>query len=400
MGTYMIFGKPVSEDSDHFQNMVVDAYHKKHRPLCSCRDPGVAMYIAMLPSGECVVKRMPNSGFQHDKDCDSFEMPSELSGRGALENGAIDDKSGNGETVLKFDFSLSKKKSGKGAPKGDPVENSNAKASESKMSLRALLHYLWEEAGFNRWSPRMEGKRGWCVVKKHLQIAMAHKKAKNEPVANCILIPDAFDATQKQQQVDDRRRFFGSFSGDNSGLKVGICIGEIKQIDVTTNGAKFLIKHMPEVTAFVSAELYKKLNAKFETELAFHNEGEACHLITIFTFVVSLAGNINVESVNLMLVDKNWIPFENVTEFRLLKHLHEQNRYFIKGLRYNLPKSQAIASVLLTDFLPDPKAVFLVSESEEEEQEEYIVKCASESRVPSLVCNMKTSNPYDLLNKA
>ena len=34
------------------------------------------------------------------------------------------------------------------------------KADASKLSLKATLHYLWEEAGFNRWSDRMTGSAG------------------------------------------------------------------------------------------------------------------------------------------------------------------------------------------------------------------------------------------------
>ena len=39
------------------------------------------------------------------------------------------------------------------------------------MSLHALMHFLFERAGFNRWSPAMEGKRNQGVLHKYLMNA-------------------------------------------------------------------------------------------------------------------------------------------------------------------------------------------------------------------------------------
>nr|WP_231711623.1 DUF1173 family protein [Xanthobacter dioxanivorans] len=42
------------------------------------------------------------------------------------------------------------------------------KTDGSRLSLRALLHYLWEQAEFNRWRPAMTGRRNWAVLRKFL----------------------------------------------------------------------------------------------------------------------------------------------------------------------------------------------------------------------------------------
>ena len=72
-----------------------------------------------------------------------------------------------GLTALRFDFALSK-----GASKAIPSVNTEAKNSVKtdgkKLSLRGLLHYLWEQAEFNKWSPGMAGKRNWFVIRKYL----------------------------------------------------------------------------------------------------------------------------------------------------------------------------------------------------------------------------------------
>ena len=53
------------------------------RPLCLCKEPSPAMYIAQV-GDQYIVKRMPLSGGGHDPSCFSYEPPDELSGLGVL----------------------------------------------------------------------------------------------------------------------------------------------------------------------------------------------------------------------------------------------------------------------------------------------------------------------------
>jgi Protein of unknown function (DUF1173) len=61
-----------------------------------------------------------------------------------------------------------------------------------------------------------------------------------------------------------------------------------------------------------------------------------------------------------MNVNSQWIPFENAFEWELLEKLQGQSRRFVKGLRYNLPSSKPLASVVVQDTGDASTALFLV----------------------------------------
>ncbi|MDR8956405.1 hypothetical protein FEP76_04924 [Burkholderia multivorans] len=60
-----------------------------------------------------------------------------------------------------------------------------------------------------------------------------------------------------------------------------------------------------------------------------------------------------------MLVNENWIPFESIDERMLVDNLTNQKRRFVKGLRYNLPSTNPLASVVLSD-TAEPVAMYIL----------------------------------------
>src|SRR3954453_20282121 len=154
---------------------LADAHARRIRPLCLCRQPAAPLYVARV-AGQFIPKRMPGTGPQHDPRCESYEAPPELSGFGDLVGRTIQEDVDAGLTVLRLGFSLSRT-GRRAAPAPGPREADSVKADASKLSLQATLHYLWEEAGFNRWSERMSGKRNWFNIRKPLRQAAENKIA-------------------------------------------------------------------------------------------------------------------------------------------------------------------------------------------------------------------------------
>ncbi|WP_292585970.1 DUF1173 family protein, partial [Mesorhizobium sp.] len=107
MRRFRIADQVIEEAASNLQAVLVDAYQRKIRPLCSCREPGAAMYIARV-GDQYIVKRMPSSGGGHDPSCSSYDPPDELSGLGMLMGSAIQVDPESGLASLKLDFSLSK----------------------------------------------------------------------------------------------------------------------------------------------------------------------------------------------------------------------------------------------------------------------------------------------------
>ena len=354
------FGAHIADrDNPLFDELLEQAYKIKERPRCLCKDSGVEMYIAK--SGDnYILKRLPYSGQNHQPDCDSFEIPAELSGREAVLQKAIAEDEDTGLTSLKLDFSLSKISVNSAASKGEATEKMAVQANPTKLSIRSLLHFLYEDAGLNKWAPKMHGKRSWFIIRKYLLLAAQNKIARKNPLGEFLLIPENFSVDDKTEITSRRRQFLSKLIKKGNKQLMGILIGELKAIESARFGYKMLIKHMPDTPIYLDEAVFKRINKVFSTELAFFHENEAIHLLTICTFTLSATGSPQVDNISFMAVDRNWLPFENIEELELLERLCTKQRSFIKGLRYNLGSDEVIASVLMTDTGDKPTAVYLV----------------------------------------
>ncbi len=120
---------------------------------------------------------MPGTGHLHDPVCETFDPPPELSGLGQVNGQAIVTDEAGG-TMLKLDFPLSVK-GGRAAPVADPGEAaSSAVASPAKLRLLAMLHYLWEAAGLNKWRSTYGRRRSWFIIHRELMAAAAKVSTK------------------------------------------------------------------------------------------------------------------------------------------------------------------------------------------------------------------------------
>lgn len=397
MAQYAI-GEQVLERTDpQFSSALASAYHSKNRPLCLCTSPGIKMYIARSNENNYIIKRMPGSGQTHHPDCDSFEIPAELSGRGEVENKAISEDQETGLTNLKLDFSLSKMTINRSIAKGETTDKIAVKADPTKLSIRSLLHFLYEDAGLNRWTPKMEGKRSWYIVRKYLLEAAQNKLARNHPLTESLLIPEQFQVEHKDEIIARRRQILSKLKKHGSKQPMGILVGEVKAIEDARFGYKLIVKHMPDTPVYMGEDVYKRINKAFAAELAFFQENESIHLLVISTILLSASGSPQVDTISFMLVDRNWLPFESIEELELLERLCSNRRTFIKGLRYNLGASDVIASVLLTDTEDKPTAVYLVPAGVTESYYEELDAVIAHSELDSKTIDINNEDSLNII---
>jgi len=358
MLTYRIAAQTVKSEDPQLAEVLAGIYGTKQRPLCLCREPGVEMYIAKV-AGKFVVKRMPNSGGDHAPACDAFEPPPELSGFGQVMGSAIQVSPDEGLTALKLDFSLTKGAS-RSAPMPSDAETDSVKTDGNKLTLRGTLHYLWEEAGFNRWSPSMQGKRSWFVIRKYLLNAAEDKMTKGASLAEILYMPESFSVEKKdaitQRRLAQMMRIAPSQKGTR---RLMLVIGEVKEIAPSRYGYKIVLKHLPDCHFMMAEDLHKRLLKRFEVELGLGDALEDTHLMMIGTFNVGATGIATLEEVALMSVSENWIPFESTFDKMLIDVMTRENRRFMKGLRYNLHSSRPLACVVASDTQPNPTAMYI-----------------------------------------
>lgn len=388
---YSIFGSIYPENDPALPVVLATIYPQKERPLCLCREPGVPMYIARI-ADLYVIKRMPDSGMSHAPHCDSYEPPPELSGLGDVMGHAIKEDEGSGLTALKLDFALSKT-AGHAPPASSGGESDTVKTDGSKLSLRSVLHYFWDEAGLNKWSPRMAGRRNWFVIHRCLSGAAEGKSTKGMALANSLYVPEPFYVDRKDEISRRRDARFGDLQKQTKGVrKLMILAGEVKEICPARYGHKIVVKQLPDCQFMLPEDVHKRLVKRFEGELALWQAIEGSHLMVIATFGVGLTGVASIEEVSLMITTENWIPFEGIQEKALLDALTEQSRRFVKGLRYNLPLNRPLASVVLTDTQPTPTAMYVIGAEADADHTRAIEELAENSSLDSWIWRVGTES--------
>ncbi|WP_423383567.1 DUF1173 domain-containing protein [Burkholderia sp. LMG 32019] len=355
---FEIDGRTFSGDDPGLQGALARVHRSKIRPLCLCIKPGIPMYVAKV-EGHFLIKRMPDSGASHSADCTSYEPPAQLSGLGEVMGHAIQEDIEDGTTSLRLDFALNKI-GGRAPPAPSNSEQDSIKAETSKLTIRSLLHYLWDEAHLTHWHPAMEGKRSWATVHKYLLRAAQGKFTKGLHLPSSLYVPEPYYVDRKHEIEQRRSALLASAEKSNRpGKKLFIAIGEIKVVEAARYGHKIELKQAPDFFFMMSSDLNKRLKV-FAAEKSLWNAFPEIHLVMIATFSVDSAGVADLEEMALMVTNEQWIPFSNVEEKRLLESLIKGRRRFVKGLRYNLPATRPLASVILNDTEDKHTAVYMV----------------------------------------
>ncbi|MBG0511178.1 DUF1173 domain-containing protein [Agrobacterium sp. MOPV5] len=358
MRKFAIGDHVTEETGPELQEFLAQAYEQRLRPLCMCKDPSVPMYIARVED-QYLIKRMPLSGRDHDPACPSYEPPYELSGLGPLIGNAIQIDA-SGKTDLKLDFSLTKR--GPRAALGASAESSKAgiHSEPQKLSLRAMLHYLWEAGELTEWRSTWKGRRGWGRVRSSLITAASQMSARGGPLIDMLYVPEVFQPEDRGGIAARRAAALKGVQATKSGpRKLMMIVAEVKEFSPAREGQKIIVRHTP-FPLMIEDGAWRRLATRYETEFELWRSSEAFHLIVIATFGISAAGIASVEEIALMVVNDHWLPFEDIHELRLLEKLGHLKRKTVKGLRFNLPRDAPIVSVIMPEQKPAPVAMFIV----------------------------------------
>ena len=358
MRHFLIGDLSVEENSSEFQALLSRAYEQKLRPHCQCKDPPVPMYVARLED-QHLIKRMPLSGRAHDPACPSYEPPYELSGLGPLIGSAIQIDA-SGKAALKLDFSLTKRGPRAASAAATEPSEPGIRSEPRKLSLKAMLHYLWEAGELTEWRSAWAGRRGWGRVRASLINAASQMSARGGALTDMLFVPEVFQPEDKEAIATRRAAALKGVQATGSGpRKLMMIVAEVKEFTPAREGQKIVVRHTP-FPLMIEDGAWRRLAARYETELELWRSSEAFHLIVIATFGISAAGIASVEEVALMVVNDHWLPFEDIHELRLLEKLGHLKRKTVKGLRFNLPRDAPIVSVTLPEQKPAPVAMFIV----------------------------------------
>lgn len=357
---YEIGGQRWDRTMPDFPEAIAKAHAHHLRPRCLCRPSaqGVEMYVARLSDGY-VIKRMPNTGWQHATDCPSYEPPADFSGLGPLVGSAIVENPVTGVTSLRLDFPMTKLPGRHVQPAAGGASSSVA-SSGQKLGLRALLHYLWDQAELTHWKPSFAGRRNWAIVRRHLLQAAENKITHGQPLQASLYIPEVFSVEQRDA-IQTRRQRLWARSAPRHGQPqpLLLIVAELKEIAPTRYGHKAVIKHLPDQAFALDDTLYRRLGRSFDRELSLWSTEPDLHLLMVATIRVDEAGKPCIVEISLMLTTSQWLPVDDGWDRQLVGALVRQGRSFFKGLRYNMQGDQALVCASLVDCGAKPCPLFI-----------------------------------------
>src|SRR5204863_5143840 len=134
-----------------------------------------------------------------------------------------------------------------------------------RMSLRAVMHFLFERAGFNRWYPAMEGKRTQWVMHKHLMDAADGIRTKGVTLSERLYVPEQFHEEQKSEIAERRRRKLAVLQSpnDDAQFRMALVLGEYKREEASALGRKVWVKHMPDAPLFIDAKAWERIERAY-----------------------------------------------------------------------------------------------------------------------------------------
>lgn len=354
-----IAGRVWSTNDPLLQDALGRVYGTPERPRCLCVAGGVEMYVAR--HRHYVVKRMPETGRSHNPACPSYEPDAQQSGLGELIGEAVLERE-PGRIELRVDFPWTRS-IGRSVTRGVQQESADVTAPKRRMSLRALMHYLFERAGFNRWSPAMEGRRNQGVLHKYLLEAAREISVKGVPLVDRLYVPEPFNEAVRAEAANRRRERLAVLQPQDGQHPLAVLMGEFKASEPCSAGRRVWIKHLPDTPVLVQLKTWERLERRHAALLEARDadQGSAARVMMAALIRARREHTYEIDVATMMLTSEHWIPVEGVHELPLVRALVAQHRRFIKPLRYDAKSAAAFPNFLLLDVGDLPIALHVIS---------------------------------------
>lgn len=356
---FTVAGSEFDAEDPRLQEALARAYESPERPRCLCCAGGVEMYIAR--HRQFVLKRMPGSGGRHHPACPSYEPDASQSGLGELVGEAVVESSpGCFELRVSFPWT---RVAGRAVPRGEALDPAEVAVARRRMSLRALTHFLFQTAGFNRWSPAMEGKRNQGVLHKYLLEAAEGITIRGVSLAERLYVPEPFSESGREEAAQRRREKLAVLHPRDGQSPLALVLGEFKGCDSAALGRRIWVKHAPDAPLLVANRTWERIERAFAPlfEARHADTGRKVHLVIAALIRERREHTYEIDAASMMLTSEHWIPVEGVHELGLVHALVEQRRRFAKPLRYDARTAAAFPNALLLDAGGQPMPLHLVS---------------------------------------
>lgn len=351
-------------DPGEWQRLLAKAVLDEPQGQCLCRGGAQPLPMSIAKAGNVFAfKRMPYSGPQHHRRCDSHGLDLRAF-RQANRLPAIRATSGDGLDV-KLGVPLSSRvATGAGDPSdgGVDVQHAGLGTSRDEISLLGFMHLVWELAGLNRWSPIPSAapeKRKLGQVYRAVEEVLSEISVGGRPGSSLVYVPtsDLRPEAQvaKREALGERYR---SLQGKAAaGEKpIVILMAEALRLFKSKHGYGLSLKGMPD-PVWLSADRCTRLTRSWPGAARSLEMGDGkpaqqdSRVLVIAGIQLSHSGGLNWMYGSLMPTTSDFIPVDSGYERTVADALVRQGRSFTKPLRYTASEDTH-PDFVLTDVQP------------------------------------------------
>ncbi len=333
-GTPLVLNQDAHMFSQVGQDILATAHLHGLTGYCTCSPKRPKMIVKHYHT-HYGVARFPNTALLHNNDCPYYAIPSDTSGVGSY-RGAIT------ETAVHLNIPIKSKALYGKKPKTTIVTNNNQQREiRTILELKGLLHHIWEHTGLNTWSPYFKGKRSivsrvldygyyWghydTLISERMMVLFPKMPLKYAEHNTCVIKnTDACILV-----MGYLHHITGKQGSDRVLVRLKASAGSGKTYNF-----------IDDYLFFGNVSIKEQFDASFEHTVHTaqdHNNIVVFMRVTYRSTTDNNAKHIfNITDICFMAVCgySYGIPFATAKELVLLKHLLDNDRYFMKPLCYD-----------------------------------------------------------------
>lgn len=328
--------------SHDFQIDLHSARDRFGSAMCLCQSKSLPLVIRER-GGKLFLAAWPEQAAAHALDCPFYSERSE--GAQTHSNAGAIQRLGD-RTTISLHHGLYKQaqhsatnRSAAGPLVKVATVNSNKYA---RMHLWGLLHYLWEEAGLNRW---IEGwSRDWGFLRYVVRRAAQSTFVDDSPLIQKLYIPPVW-SEKKRVETSERWRDFVAplllHHGQASIVESGFVIGSVRSLETTQYGYVLKLHHMPErfyidtkMAEILAVYSRRGWSALKHLDVVVHDDHKP-HVVGALRIRAAQSGRLVVVEAALMRVSPRYIPVDSSYEDVVARLLVKDGRSFVRPLHYD-----------------------------------------------------------------
>jgi hypothetical protein len=325
------------------------AQFKGEYPRCLCKPEGLPLYIAQR--SKYYLARLPNTGPQHAPSCPSYEPDAALCGSSLYSHTALQQHA-DGRVHVKLGVPLVIRGGRPGMNLTSPPSGAVQRELRDTMTLKGLLHLLFDLAEFNRWRPAMRNRRRYRQLYKYLMETADRISVRREALTRHLFMPEPFNPEQAMDIEARRQRALRerSLSGGGTPLRI-LVLGQVRSINPPGHpkGGVALAQAPKDFVIRASPELLGRL--RVANEFAWIDWPvliPELRLMVLLTMQRSREGTWIADDIASLVTTGEYIPVASMEEALLTRRLIDERRLFVKPLPYDGPRAR-YPNFLLTD---------------------------------------------------